>query len=84
MKLQIEGCDAGHLPCSHPQWRALPQDSEYRDALCHRVENHCKQGKFYVEIGQNLLEILYGEVEPLDLMLKGSGQRTTIKKYQTA
>lgn len=71
MKRQVERCNAGHLPCSHPQWRALSQDREYRDALRHRVENHCKQGKFFVEVGRNLLDILYGAVDPLDLMFKG-------------
>lgn len=68
MRLQIENFEAGNLMAARPEWKDLLQNTEYQETLCRRIESTDSEGKFFVEIGRNLLEILQGRIDPLILL----------------
>lgn len=71
MRMQLERFQKGQLPHSRPEWKASLQDPECYETLCKRVSVANKQGKLYTAVGQNLVQILGGAVDPLDLLFKG-------------
>lgn len=68
MRLQIEHFKAGKLIVARPEWKDLLQNTVYQESLCRRIESTDSEGKFVVQIGRNLLEILQGKVNPLSLL----------------
>jgi hypothetical protein len=70
MELQAERFYAGALPGSLPQWPALLQDPEYQESLNSRLRKNSKQGQTYIEVGENLVDILHGKVDPLALLFQ--------------
>ena len=70
MALQIEKFEAGNLPSSLPTWANLSRDEQYIELLSSRIESSGRQGKFFVKTGRNLVEILRGDVDPLDLLFR--------------
>jgi acyl transferase domain-containing protein/NADPH:quinone reductase-like Zn-dependent oxidoreductase/SAM-dependent methyltransferase len=71
MRLQVERYEAGKLLHGRPEWSSHLHDAEYQKSLTRRVEASGSEGKFYVEIGRNLLKILHGEVDPVALLFQG-------------
>ncbi|MCJ1262836.1 hypothetical protein MMC22_002706 [Lobaria immixta] len=65
MRLQIEKFEAGKLIPAHPEWKSLLRNTEYQDTLCRRIESKDGEGSSIIRIGQNLLEILQGNIDPL-------------------
>ena len=72
MQVQVDRYETGDLPCSKSNWKTMLQDDAYKDRLASRIEQACKEGKFYVEVGRNLIGIIQGAVDPLELMFEGS------------
>ncbi|KAL3448148.1 hypothetical protein BJX65DRAFT_317699 [Aspergillus insuetus] len=72
MKLQLEqsGTDQSG-------WRSKSEDLEYYDSLAERIGNSSREGRFYVEVARNLLQILHGEVDPLQVLFSGD----LVKEY---
>lgn len=68
MRLQIKNFDEGRLILAHPEWKALLQNTEYQDKLCRRMESEDSEGKLFIKVGRNLLEILQGKIDPLILL----------------
>jgi hypothetical protein len=68
---QKELLDEGLSPFSSLDWKHRMNDTGYINELCDRIEGTCAQGKFYVTIGRNLLAILSGEVDALNLLFQG-------------
>jgi SAM-dependent methyltransferase len=58
-------------PFSPSDWKHRMNDTVYINELCDRIEGTCAQGKFYVTVGRNLLAILSGELDPLNLLFQG-------------
>ena len=46
-------------------------DASYRDVVLSKLENSGPEGKVYITIGTNLVHILRGEVDPLELLFSG-------------
>lgn len=68
MRSQMEKFERGELiPAVSQEWKALLQDVNYQNVLCHRLESTAIEGKLLVDIGRNLLKILQGDVDPLAL-----------------
>ena len=48
-------------------WIQFLQNPEYHNTLIMRIESSCMEGKFYITVGRNLVQILLGELNSLDL-----------------
>lgn len=70
MRLQLNRYDTQDLPYSLSSWKALLEDTTYLSKFCDRMENINCQGKLYVTVGRNIIGILRGEIDPLDLFFK--------------
>jgi len=63
--------DGGMSPFSPLEWKHRMNDTAYINELCDRIEGSCAQGKFFVTVGRNLLAILSGELDTLNLLFQG-------------
>ena len=72
MRVQVDRYETGDLPCSQSNWKTMLRDDVYKDRLASRIEQACKEGKFFVEVGRNLIGVIQGAVDPLELMFEGS------------
>ncbi|KAJ8061398.1 hypothetical protein OCU04_010454 [Sclerotinia nivalis] len=70
MEFQAERFHAGALHDILPNSPSLLEDIKYQDALSTSLAEGNVQGKTYVEIGQNLVDILHGSVDPLALLFQ--------------
>ncbi|PGH23855.1 hypothetical protein AJ80_02103 [Polytolypa hystricis UAMH7299] len=52
------------------EWREFLQDSKYLSAVANKVEETSIVGKFFVTVGRNLLAILRGEIDALELLFR--------------
>jgi phospholipid N-methyltransferase len=68
---QKELLDGGLSPISPSDWKHRMNDTAYINELCDRIEGTCAQGKFFVTVGRNLLAILSGELDTLNLLFQG-------------
>ncbi len=57
---------------SGPEMDGLKQNEQYRETLLHNFEHSCVEGKVIVMVGRNLVGILRGEIDALDLLFRGS------------
>lgn len=71
MGMQLERFQSGQLPHSRPEWKGSLQDAECYESLCKRISVANVQEKLYAAVGQNLVHILGGEVDPLEFLFKG-------------
>lgn len=71
MEMHLEKFRMAQLPHSGSEWKDNLQDAECYETLCKRISVLNKQGKLFVTIGENLVQILHGEIDPLDLLFKG-------------
>ena len=71
MQMELERFQSGQLPHSRPEWKVSLQDEEYFRALCNRVSSVNNQGKLYTAVGENLVRMLDGKLDPLDLLFNG-------------
>ena len=71
MQLQIEKFHDGHLLHSRPDWITSSTDASLIDSIMSRVGNSSKEGRLFVSVGQNLLDMLHGSMDPLDLLFSG-------------
>jgi NADPH:quinone reductase-like Zn-dependent oxidoreductase/SAM-dependent methyltransferase len=68
MKHEVEKFHASDLPNGSPDWISRSEDTEGMNALIEEVENLNATGKLHVSIGRNLLGIIRGTVDPLELL----------------
>ena len=71
MKLQVRRYQQGGLPHSRPEWEHLSQDNTYVNNVIARTSNNSHQGRLFVAVGQNLLDMIHGKVDPLDFLFAG-------------
>ena len=71
MKWQVAKFDAGYLPYSRSDWKALSEDARYVSDFSSRIECNGAQGRLLVAVGQNLYKIIQVEVDPLELLFRG-------------
>ena len=72
MEYEVRRFHTSQLPslsADNPKWTALRQEVQSWDNLCQRLESTV-QGKFFVRIGRNLLQILRGDLDPLTFMFE--------------
>ena len=55
-------------PAIFPNWEQRLADNAYLKSTAQRLSETSIEGKFYVTIGRNLISILTGAVDPLDLL----------------
>lgn len=70
MYKQIEKFHHGETPDSRPKWVSLSKDAAFVDKLVESISKS-KQGVLFVAIGQNLLDMLHGRVDPLSFLFDG-------------
>jgi hypothetical protein len=68
---QKELLDGSLSSPSSLDWKDRMNDTTYINELCDRVESTCAQGKFFVTVGRNVLAILSGKLDPLNLLFQG-------------
>ena len=71
MGIQLEKFQTECLPNSRSEWKDKLQDVQYYQKLCKRVSTANKQGRLYSIVGQNLVHVLQGGIDPLDLLFRG-------------
>ena len=71
MRHQIDRCNKGELAIGRDEMTKILTNPDFRKALLERVKQTSKEGKLFVEVGNNLLDILDGLVDPLELLFKG-------------
>lgn len=69
MRHHCDGLDAQAVLSSPEGQRFLSQPT-YREALLSRPEKSGPEGEVYITIGRNLVRILRGEVDPLELLFQ--------------
>jgi acyl transferase domain-containing protein/NADPH:quinone reductase-like Zn-dependent oxidoreductase/SAM-dependent methyltransferase len=77
MKLQLDRADNAPKTAARTEWRNKIGDVEYYESLAARLEGSSSEGRFYVQVGRNLLAILHGEVDPLQVLFSGD----LVKEY---
>lgn len=70
--LQLEKYRQGCLPHSRPEWVFLINDDKYVESVCDLVELANDQGRVFVTTGRNLLQVLRGEIDPLDFLFSSN------------
>lgn len=70
MHRQIEKFHLGNMPDGRPEWVSLSKDDVFVDQLVESISKS-KQGVLFVAIGQNLLDMLHGRVDPLSFLFDG-------------
>ena len=65
---QLQKYHDGELLHQEPSWETLAFNNAHFDTLCEVVEHANVQGKVYVTVGRNLVEILRSEVNVLELL----------------
>ncbi|KAA8905059.1 fatty acid synthase S-acetyltransferase [Sphaerosporella brunnea] len=70
MKHQLERYETGSLLHGNPEWRDLAQDEDYVQQLLDRIEGAHPDGKLGVTVGENVVGILTGKVDPLEILFK--------------
>ena len=71
MELQVAKFRAGELPNSESDWMSRIEDPQSMDSLIDRVESTNAQGKLFVTVGRNLLSLVHGTADPLELLFYG-------------
>ena len=71
MKRQGQRYRLGEMIHWQAEWPGLRRNKFYTQSLISRVEDFSPEGKLYVETGKNLLGILEGKVDALDLLYTG-------------
>jgi acyl transferase domain-containing protein/NADPH:quinone reductase-like Zn-dependent oxidoreductase/SAM-dependent methyltransferase len=77
MKLQLDRFDNGPATPARSKWRTKLGDAEYSQTLAERLEASSSEGRFYVQVARNLLSILHGEVDPLQVLFSSD----LVKEY---
>ncbi|KAJ5113761.1 reducing type I polyketide synthase [Penicillium angulare] len=77
MKLQIHRFNSNNLDHAEADWIVKIDDTEYLQRLSNRLEQFSSEGRFYVEVARCLLPILYGELDPLQVLFSGD----LVKQY---
>lgn len=70
MKYQQERLHNGELPVAQAVVQQLLNDHDARERLISQVEDSGVEGFFFMHVGRNLIKVLCGEVDPLDLMFR--------------
>ncbi|KAJ6096143.1 reducing type I polyketide synthase [Penicillium sp. IBT 16267x] len=77
MKLQVHRFDSDNLAHAQPDWEARMGDTKYLQTLSSYLVQFSSEGRFYVEVARHLLPILYGEMDPLQVLFSGD----LVKEY---
>ena len=72
MEQQIAMANDGRNPYMSPDWQQIVKDTDFLTRVCERVKTTNKMGKFFIEVGESLEEILSGKAQALDLFFQGS------------
>ncbi|KAI4288066.1 MAG: hypothetical protein L6R35_002669, partial [Caloplaca aegaea] len=71
MELQLQRCMTGELTIAHDHMARVQMHTDFRTALLEKIQQTSTEGRFFVEVGRNLISMLDGVVDPLDLLFKG-------------
>lgn len=71
MNHQQKMLNEGKLWLSEEPWKSRVTDTEYIHEVETRLSNRSSRGLFYVNIAQNLLKFLTGEIDPLEFLFEG-------------
>ena len=93
MKRQSHRYLRGEMVHWQPDWPQLRRDKTYTQSVIDRVGAFSAEGKLYAETGKNLLGILEGKIDALDLLFTGklaagyyleaNGTKKTLKTIET-
>lgn len=71
MKEQIRRHDHGEVGRRHSELSRTLAEAPHCDALMKRVQRASNEGTFFAAVGENLLDIMQGKVDALDLLFRG-------------
>ena len=69
-RLEVARYSSGVVPGMRPDWIRLSQDASHIESLCDNVQNTNDQGRVFIAVGRRLEEVLYGLVDPLELLFE--------------
>lgn len=69
MKYQQQRLHEGKIPVPERRVRALLDDTNAREQLIQELRE-CAEGRFFMEISSNIIPILSGDVDPLEIMFR--------------
>ena len=72
MKLQVVKYHSGELPNREPNWLLLSKDSNFIDSLSNRLEKKNAAGRLCVKVGRQLVSIIRGSIDPLQVLFTES------------
>lgn len=70
MERQVELATVGDFPTDQTDWPKLANDKQLQQIVIHRVKHHNEEGKMFMTMGQYLMPILRGQIDPLDILFK--------------
>ena len=67
---QLDLATMGDFPTDQNDWPIIVGDRTLLESIIHDVKHHNAEGRLYMTVGENLVQILRGEMDPLDLLFK--------------
>lgn len=77
MKLQVQRFNKNQLLHQQPDWAVRVADVRHQEVISRRLESFSTEGRFYVQVARQLLPILQGEADALQLLFSGD----LVKEY---
>ena len=82
-KIEVERYSSGLVPGMRPDWDLLSQDVSYIESLCEKVRDTNDQGRVFVTVGRRLEEVLYGGIDPLELLFESGLMRDLYREINS-
>lgn len=83
-KMEVERFSSRPVSGIKPNWNNLIQDPSYIESLCNDIQNINDQGRVYVTVGRRLEEVLYGHVDPLELLFESGLMRDLYREVNSS
>ena len=71
MRHRVEQYNDGQLLNSNRNWRDLLRDENYKTLVRKRLLKSSFQGEFFIQVSENLMKVLNGNLDPLNLLFDG-------------
>ena len=82
-RLEVERHSSGLASGTKCDWNLLSQDVSYVESLCDNIHNTNDQGRVFVTVGRRLEEVLYGHVDPLELLFESGLMRDLYREINS-
>lgn len=83
-KMEVERFSSGPISGIKPDWNNFTQDASYIESLCNDIQKTNDQGRVYVTVGRRLEEVLYGHVDPLEVLFESGLMRDLYREVNSS